>query len=81
MKIYITCLGSIKKYVTDETFSIEVEDGATVADAIQKVIVEQPGIQKIIKHAFVSVNENLVSRNSQVSDQDRIALFTRPGGG
>jgi molybdopterin converting factor small subunit len=81
MKIKVSILGSTKKYSNEEEFFVELDHLSTVNDVIQKIIELKPNIQSVMKYLSVSVNNTLVAKTHQVSDNDEIALFSRPGGG
>jgi molybdopterin converting factor small subunit len=81
MKIKVSILGSTRTYTDEEEFFIEFDDLMTVNDVVLKVVELKPDIRKVIKYLSISVNNTLVARTHQVSDNDEIALFSRPGGG
>lgn len=81
MKINVSILGSTRTYSDEEEFFIELDPLSTVNDVVQKIIEIKPDIQKVMKYLSISVNNTLVARTHQVSDNDKIALFSRPGGG
>jgi molybdopterin converting factor small subunit len=81
MKIKVSILGSTRTYTDEEEFFIEFDDLMTVNDVVLKIVELKPDIRKVIKYLSISVNNTLVARTHQVSDNDEIALFSRPGGG
>jgi molybdopterin converting factor small subunit len=81
MKIKVSILGSTRTYTDEEEFFIELEHWSTVNDVIQKIVELKPNMRKTMKYLSISVNNTLVARNHQVSENDEIALFSRPGGG
>lgn len=81
MKIKVSILGSTRTYTDEEEFFIELDHMSTVSDVVQKIVEIKPDIRKVIKYLSISVNNTLVARTHQVSDNDEITLFSRPGGG
>ncbi|MBA4384480.1 MAG: hypothetical protein C0410_07065 [Anaerolinea sp.] len=81
MKIKVMILGSTRTYTNEEKFFIELDPLSTVNDVIQKIVELEPNLQKVMKYLSISVNNTLVARNHQISDNDEIAIFSRPGGG
>lgn len=81
MKIKVSFLGSTRSYANEEAFFVELDHLSTVNDALQIIAKEKPNLQKVMKYLSVSVNNTLVARNHQMSDNDEITLFSRPGGG
>lgn len=81
MQIKVSFLGSAKNHSSLDEMIIEVEPLSTVTDVVQRIIKVEPSLEKVIKYLFISVNNELVPRNHQVSENDEITLFSRPGGG
>lgn len=81
MKIKVIVLGSTRKLTNEEEFFVELDSSSTVSDVVQKIGELKPNIKKVLKYLSVSVNNTLVARTHQISDNDEIAIFSRPGGG
>jgi molybdopterin converting factor small subunit len=81
MKIKVNIFGSTRNFTNEEEFFIELDSMSTVNDVVQKIVELKPNVQKVMKYLSVSVNNTLVARNYQVTDNDEIAFFSRPGGG
>ncbi len=81
MKIKVIILGSTRKFTDEDEFFIELDSMSTVNDVVQKIVELKPNVHKVMKYLSVSVNNTLVARNHQISDNDEIAFFSRPSGG
>ncbi len=81
MKIKVRVFGSTKIHTDEDEFFIELDHLSTVNDVVQKIVELKPNLQNVMKYLSISVNNTLVARNHQVSENDEIALFSRPGGG
>lgn len=81
MRIKVSFLGATREYSTNEVLIIEINPPSTVADVLMKIVEKQPKIKNISKYLFISVNNTLVPKNFQVSDDDEIFVFFRSGGG
>jgi molybdopterin converting factor small subunit len=61
--------------------SIEVPDGATLADVEEALLKELPALVPIVRHARWALDAAFASRESQVSEHAEVALIPPVSGG
>jgi molybdopterin converting factor subunit 1 len=74
---FATC----RDIVGEREVSMDIAEGATVSDLIEKVSSEHPAFRSMGPSLMVSVNQSYVDRTEQLNDGDEVAFIPPVSGG
>ena len=81
MKIQVLFFASCRDIVGERDCEMDVPDGMTLADLIERIGTEHPRFRKIEPSLMVSVNQDYVERDHVLCDGDEVAFIPPVSGG
>lgn len=81
MRITVKLFAGLRDRAGTDTVSVEVEGGATVAEAIAAAELATPRSWEAPATLMVAVNNVYVERSTTLSDRDELALIPPVSGG
>jgi sulfur-carrier protein len=80
MKVTIQVFAALKDYF-DKEFSLLVSPEASVYELIEELKILQPLAQPVLSKCRIAVNENFVSPEYILNDEERICIIPPSSGG
>jgi molybdopterin converting factor subunit 1 len=77
----VKLFASVREAVGQDTVQVQVEDGASVADLLEVLAAQHPGIARHRQALSVAVNHAISPSAHQLSPGDELALIPPVGGG
>ena len=81
MKIQVLFFASCRDIVGNRDSEMDVPDGMTLADLIERIGSEHPRFREIEPSLMVSVNQDYVDRSQALSAGDEVAFIPPVSGG
>jgi len=81
MNVHVSFIGKVQEYAGEEGTILPIADASDVANLLQELIKQKPGLGDVAGYLFISVNNVMSPRNRRLLDGDEVALFFRMGGG
>jgi molybdopterin converting factor subunit 1 len=81
MKVKVLFFASCREIVGERQAEIELSDGATVSDLVDRIASEHPRFGDVAKTAMVSVNQEYVEPSHGLSEGDEVAVIPPVSGG
>ncbi len=81
MKVRLLCFASVADLLGGREQEVEVAEGATVSDLLDRIGSEHPKFREIRRSLVVSVNQEYVERGQALREQDEVALIPPVSGG
>ena len=82
MKIKVKFVSFLRELSGVDKTELHLPQGATVKNALEKVTNDFPKLKKWLpQYAWVFINGNYLKPQTQLKDNDEIALFPPVGGG
>ena len=81
MKVNVLFFGVLKDFFEAERDLVELPDGATVADLLDSLRVDDSSELLVWKSIAVSVNQQFAAANSELHDGDEVGLLPPVSGG
>lgn len=81
MKVRVKLFAVAKERAGSEVVTVEVADGATVADVRQALIAAVPALASVVPHALWAVDAEYAADTARVTEQSEIALIPPVSGG
>jgi molybdopterin converting factor subunit 1 len=81
MMVRVRLFAVAKQFAGRSEVTVEVADGATVADVERALIAAEPALEDIVAHARWAVDADFASRESVVNSKSEIALIPPVSGG
>jgi molybdopterin synthase catalytic subunit len=81
MIVTVKLFAAARDVAAAKEVSVEVYDGATMADVEEALLKELPALQPIVRHARWALDAAFATRESTVSEHAEIALIPPVSGG
>jgi len=81
MRLKLRFFASHREAMGSERLTMEMPEGATVGQLLDKLAGDYPGLKKLAEHTIVAVNREQVERGHRLRDGDEVALYPPVGGG
>lgn len=81
MDTFIRLYASYREQAGRDRITVEVDEGATVANAIQGLLADVPSLPRDFKPHLIAVNDEFASPQYPLNDGDEIALYPPVSGG
>ena len=81
MIVHISFNGKVQEYAGEAGTQLHIADSSDIADLLQVLTLQKPGLSDVTRYLFISVNNEMSPRNRRLQDGDQVALFFRMGGG
>lgn len=81
MAVTVKFSGKVQEYSNEREFHMSLDELVDVSGLLHLLVNRFPGIERIRKHLFISINGSLVTRDTTIMDGDEVMLFFRSGGG
>ena len=81
MKCDVLLFAQLRETIGHDRLAIELDDGATVADALERLMRDHEIVRDMRGRVAVAVNETYQPQTTQLNDGDTIALIPPVSGG
>ncbi|MCS7251832.1 MAG: molybdenum cofactor biosynthesis protein MoaE [Anaerolineae bacterium] len=81
MEIQIRLFAALKDRIGREVISVQIPDGASVADLLRAVVEAYPSLQSYLPSMIVAVNHEFAFPEDILQPEDEVALFPPVSGG
>ena len=81
MDIYVRLFASYREQAGTDRANVEVPDGATVADAVERLLALLPELPRDFRPHLIAVNEEFATLDYRLHDGDELALYPPVSGG
>ncbi len=81
MKLTIRLFATLKDRVGAPQATLDLPDGATVADMLAVLTADYPAVEASLPSLLISVNQEYADRTQALHPSDEIALFPPVSGG
>jgi molybdopterin converting factor subunit 1 len=81
MNVRVKLFAAAKDLAGQDVVTVEVADGATIADIRESLQIAKPALSKIIPHALWAVDTQYASETTPITEQSEVALIPPVSGG
>ncbi len=81
MNVQVKLFAAAKDLARSEAVTVEVVDGATIAEVREALLAAVPALASIVPHALWAVDARYSPENTRVTKQSEIALIPPVSGG
>ena len=81
MKVYVKLFAAAKDVVGSDAITIQVADGATIAEVREALVMATPGLANIVAHALWAVDTEYAAETTPITTKSEIALIPPVSGG
>jgi len=81
IRVRVRLFARLREIVGAGELESELNGGATVADLLEALHAEYPGLTNVTPRTVISVNQEFVTPDSPLSDGDEVAIFPPVSGG
>jgi len=81
MKLQVETFAALADRLGEHTFTVELAEGATVADALRRIEQERPIVRELREQLAFAVNYAYVDRSHVLREGDSLALIPPVSGG
>lgn len=81
MKVRVKLFAAAKEFAGKDELTIDVPDGATVADLRKAVATAMPRLDRIMSHSLWAVGSEYVSETTKLREDSDVALIPPVSGG
>jgi molybdopterin converting factor subunit 1 len=81
MTVTVLLFGPLAETASDKQFTLELPDGATVAEVLEQIMPRVPSLSAARDHVATAVNMTYVDRTFRLKDGDELALIPPVSGG
>jgi molybdopterin converting factor subunit 1 len=81
MRLKLRFFASHREAMGSERLTIEMSEGTTVGQLLDKLAGDFPGLKKLEEHTLVAVNREQVGWDRRLQDGDEVAFYPPVSGG
>ena len=81
MKIKVKLFAALAEVVGHRELELEVESGTTAGELLDSLVAEHSKLARYLDVIQVAINQEFAERNSQITEDDEVALLPPVSGG
>ncbi len=81
LKIQVRFFGSVKDDAGTESLILELPEGSRISDLKEVLMKEKPSIWAGRRQIFFALNQNYITGDRELKDNDEMAVFPMVSGG
>ena len=81
MRLNVRFFASHQEAMGSERLTMEMPEGATVGQLLDRLVRDHPGLRQLEEHTMVAVNHEQAERDQKLHDGDEVAFYPPVSGG